>query len=65
MREKATLAYLANPDNPMGSWWDADSIVAFARAVPETCLLILDEAYSETAPAEALRRWTRFSIAPT
>jgi histidinol-phosphate aminotransferase len=50
-RENAPLVYFANPDNPMGSWWDADSVVAFARALPETCLLILDEAYGETAPA--------------
>lgn len=50
-RENAPLVYFANPDNPMGSWWDADSIVAFARALPETTLLILDEAYCETAPA--------------
>ncbi|MBO3759595.1 pyridoxal phosphate-dependent aminotransferase [Ciceribacter sp. L1K22] len=49
-RENAPLVYFANPDNPMGSWWDADSIVAFARSLPETTLLILDEAYSETAP---------------
>jgi histidinol-phosphate aminotransferase len=46
-RETAPLVYLANPDNPMGSWHSAD---AFARAVPETTLLILDEAYGETAP---------------
>jgi histidinol-phosphate aminotransferase len=50
-REDAPLVYVANPDNPMGSWWDAESIVAFARALPETALLILDEAYGETAPA--------------
>lgn len=50
-RENAPLVYLANPDNPMGSWWDADSVTAFARALPETTLLILDEAYGETAPA--------------
>lgn len=49
-RENAPLVYFANPDNPMGSWWDADSIVSFARALPETTLLILDEAYCETAP---------------
>ena len=49
-RENAPLVYFANPDNPMGSWWDQDSVVAFARALPETCLLILDEAYGETAP---------------
>ena len=53
-RENAPLVYFANPDNPMGSWWDADKIVAFARALPETCLMILDEAYSETGPASAL-----------
>jgi len=50
-RENAPLVYFANPDNPMGSWWDADSVVSFARALPETTLLILDEAYGETAPA--------------
>lgn len=49
-RENAPLVYFANPDNPMGSWWDADSVVEFARALPETTLLILDEAYGETAP---------------
>ncbi len=49
-REDAPLVYFANPDNPMGSWWDAESIIAFARALPATTLLILDEAYSETAP---------------
>ncbi|KQR70840.1 histidinol-phosphate aminotransferase [Rhizobium sp. Leaf384] len=49
-REDAPLVYLANPDNPMGSWWDADSVLDFARALPETTLLVLDEAYGETAP---------------
>jgi histidinol-phosphate aminotransferase len=53
-RENAPLVYFANPDNPMGSWWDADSVVSFARALPETTLLVLDEAYSETAPASSL-----------
>jgi histidinol-phosphate aminotransferase len=52
-REEAPLVYFANPDNPMGSWWDADSIVDFARALPESCLLILDEAYCETGPSGA------------
>jgi histidinol-phosphate aminotransferase len=53
-REDARLVYLANPDNPMGSWWEAEEVVAFARALPETTLLILDEAYCETGPASAL-----------
>jgi histidinol-phosphate aminotransferase len=53
-REKAPLVYFANPDNPMGSWWPAEHVTAFAAALPETTLLILDEAYCETAPPEAL-----------
>ncbi|MFB7144968.1 pyridoxal phosphate-dependent aminotransferase [Agrobacterium deltaense] len=54
IRENAPLVYFANPDNPMGSWWEASEVVAFARALPETCLLILDEAYCETAPESAV-----------
>ncbi|MCK3775427.1 pyridoxal phosphate-dependent aminotransferase [Ensifer sesbaniae] len=53
-RENAPLVYFANPDNPMGSWWSAERVVDFARALPETTLLILDEAYCETAPADSL-----------
>lgn len=52
-RENAALVYFADPDNPMGSWWDAESVVAFARALPETTLLVLDEAYSECGPEGA------------
>lgn len=49
-RENAPLVYFANPDNPMGSWWSASEVESFAKALPENCLLILDEAYCETAP---------------
>ena len=50
-REDAPLVYFANPDNPMGSWHSAEQVLDFARASPETTMLILDEAYGETAPA--------------
>jgi histidinol-phosphate aminotransferase len=53
-REDAPLVYFANPDNPMGSWHDAADIVAFAKALPETAMLILDEAYCETAPPSSV-----------
>ncbi|MDO6966767.1 pyridoxal phosphate-dependent aminotransferase [Rhizobium alvei] len=49
-REDAPLVYFANPDNPMGSWNDGKDVVDFARALPKTTLLVLDEAYGETAP---------------
>lgn len=46
----AKLIYLANPDNPMGSWHGAARIEAMLDAVPNGCLLVLDEAYIEFAP---------------
>ena len=53
-REKAPLVYLSNPDNPMGSWWEANEITRFIEALPETTMLVLDEAYGELGPASAL-----------
>lgn len=50
-RENAPLVYLANPDNPMGTWWEGDELQRFIEALPETTLLVLDEAYTEMAPA--------------
>ncbi|WP_300548268.1 pyridoxal phosphate-dependent aminotransferase [Roseovarius sp.] len=46
----AKLIYLANPDNPMGSWHSGADIVAALEHLPEGCLLLLDEAYVEFAP---------------
>ncbi|MDC7786793.1 pyridoxal phosphate-dependent aminotransferase [Rhodoplanes sp. TEM] len=49
-REKAPLVYIANPDNPMGTWWPAGDIRRMVEAVPDGTLLLLDEAYAEFAP---------------
>lgn len=46
----AKLIYIANPDNPMGTWHDAAAMQAMIDAVPETSMLILDEAYVDLAP---------------
>lgn len=53
-RESAPLMYLANPDNPMGTWWEAHEITRLIEALPPTTMLVLDEAYGETAPASAI-----------
>ena len=47
----AKLLYFANPDNPMASWASGASIEAALDELPEGCLLVLDEAYIEFAPA--------------
>ncbi len=49
-REGASLVYFANPDNPMGTWHDAATVQRLIEAMPESCLLCLDEAYVEFAP---------------
>ncbi len=56
-RTDAALIYLANPDNPMGSWHSAARIEAMIAAIPPGALLVLDEAYADTAPADAIPAW--------
>ncbi|MCM2562338.1 pyridoxal phosphate-dependent aminotransferase [Lutimaribacter sp. EGI FJ00015] len=47
----AKLVYLANPDNPMGTWHEGATLQkAIDAHLPEDCLLVLDEAYIEFAP---------------
>jgi len=50
------LVYLANPDNPMGTWWPADVVEAMVERIPNGSLLVLDEAYGEFAPDEVMPR---------
>ncbi|PZF75655.1 pyridoxal phosphate-dependent aminotransferase [Aestuariivirga litoralis] len=53
-RETARLIYFANPDNPMGSWWDHGSVQRMIDRIPDGALLMLDEAYGEFAPEGTL-----------
>jgi histidinol-phosphate aminotransferase len=53
-REQARAVYLCNPDNPMGTWWSGAEVALFARSLPPSTVLLLDEAYAEFAPPEAL-----------
>lgn len=53
-KRQAALVYLANPDNPMGSWHNRQSIVDFLANLPEQALVLLDEAYVEFAPSDAV-----------
>jgi histidinol-phosphate aminotransferase len=50
MEVGAKLIYFCNPDNPMGTWHKADTVQAMIDALPEGTLLVLDEAYVDTAP---------------
>jgi histidinol-phosphate aminotransferase len=54
---KAKLLYFANPDNPMGTHWPAADVERLIAAVPEDCMLLLDEAYIEFAPGGTAPRF--------
>ena len=43
------IVYIANPDNPMGTYITRKEFDAFYSHVPERVLIILDEAYFEYA----------------
>lgn len=41
------IVYLANPDNPSGTFADRETMIRFYEALPEDTLLMLDEAYAD------------------
>ncbi|HFB2048540.1 MAG TPA: Histidinol-phosphate aminotransferase [Hyphomicrobiaceae bacterium MAG_BT-2024] len=51
---EAKMLYLSNPDNPMGTWWPASEIEFLIKHLPGNTTLVLDEAYCDTAPHEAI-----------
>ena len=53
-RVRARLVYLANPDNPTGTWHSARDLRTFVARLPSDCLLLLDEAYVDFAPPDAI-----------
>lgn len=53
-KHDARVLYVSNPNNPMGTWYRRSEIEALMDGVPETTLLILDEAYADTAPPDAV-----------
>lgn len=43
----AKLVFIANPNNPTGTWVGADALRQFMAAVPPEVLVVIDEAYAE------------------
>ncbi len=50
--DKTRLLFVANPNNPTGTYNSRDEIAALLKAVPPHVLVVLDEAYFEYAWAE-------------
>jgi histidinol-phosphate aminotransferase len=45
--ERTRVVWIANPNNPTGTWLAADPLRAFLANLPETCVAVVDEAYTE------------------
>lgn len=41
------IVFVANPNNPTGTWIAPDRLEAFIASVPDSVLVVLDEAYNE------------------
>ncbi|MGF1643219.1 MAG: histidinol-phosphate transaminase [Thiotrichales bacterium] len=41
------VVFIANPNNPTGTWVEADALLGFLRAVPRSVIVVVDEAYLE------------------
>jgi histidinol-phosphate aminotransferase len=44
---RTRLVFIANPNNPTGTWLDASSLLGFLRALPDSVIAVVDEAYFE------------------
>ena len=55
IREDTAVVWVANPNNPTGSFLEPDVLEAFIAAVPSQTIVVLDEAYVEYLdPKEAI-----------
>ncbi len=54
------ITYLAYPNNPTGALFDADAMVQIIRAVGDSGLVIVDEAYQPFAQASFMPRLAEF-----
>ncbi|MDP7093848.1 MAG: histidinol-phosphate transaminase, partial [Gammaproteobacteria bacterium] len=50
--ETTRLVFIANPNNPTGTWVDSEMLHDFLRALPDHVIAVVDEAYYEYAVGE-------------
>src|SRR5687768_12044878 len=50
--DETYVAWIANPNNPTGTFARHEEVEAFLKRVPERVLVVLDEAYNEYLPPE-------------
>lgn len=54
INENTRVVFIANPNNPTGTWFGAQALEQFLARVPSNVLVVLDEAYIEYAEGDEL-----------
>ena len=52
IEQGAKMIFIANPNNPTGTFLSGEALHAFLRSLPEHILVVLDEAYNEYLPMQ-------------
>jgi len=52
--DRTRVIFIANPNNPTGTWLSSEALQAFITDVPERVVVVVDEAYFEFASDPAL-----------
>jgi histidinol-phosphate aminotransferase len=60
IRTNTRIVYIANPNNPTGTWFDDVALERFLQRVPSTTLVVIDEAYQEYVADPKLSSALRF-----
>lgn len=47
VNDRTRVVWIANPNNPTGTWLAAEALYTFLTSLPQTCVAVVDEAYTE------------------
>lgn len=65
VNERTRVVFIANPNNPTGTWLSTEALRNFIARVPQQTLVVVDEAYIEYVNDPAFpnaSRWTDFMV---
>ena len=51
---KTKIIFIANPNNPTGTYFSNKKLFSLLKSVPENCLILLDQAYEEYLPSDEI-----------
>lgn len=59
VNERTRIVFVANPNNPTGTWVEGAALKRFVASLPPTTIAVIDEAYIEYAAQEYAQEYTQ------